>query len=64
VSATKRFIKCVASGLAGGVRRIGDAQAGCDYSRAFPMHTQVKFTGFHGNWWDDEANSQTVTMYC
>lgn len=40
------------------------AQVGCDYSRAFPMHTQVKFTGFHGNWWDDEANSKTVDMWC
>ncbi|HST49358.1 hypothetical protein [Jatrophihabitans sp.] len=40
------------------------AQVGCDYNRAFPMHTQVKFTAFHGNWWSDEVNSQTVTMYC
>ena len=40
------------------------AQAGCDYSRAFPMHTQTKFTAFHGNWWDENVNSQTVTMYC
>jgi hypothetical protein len=40
------------------------AQKGCDYSRAFPMHTQLLFTAFHGNWWDDELNSDTVTMYC
>jgi hypothetical protein len=40
------------------------AQKGCDYSRAFPMHTQVLFDAFHGNWWEDSANSETVTMYC
>lgn len=40
------------------------AQAGCDYSRAFPMHTQVVYDFFHGNWVEDSANSPTVTMYC
>lgn len=40
------------------------AQVGCDYSRAFPMHTQVKFSAFHGNWWDVSVNSQTVDMWC
>jgi hypothetical protein len=40
------------------------AQAGCDYSRAFPMHTQVLLDAFHGTWSYDSANSQTVTMYC
>jgi hypothetical protein len=40
------------------------AQAGCDYSRAFPMHTQVILDFFHGNWAETSANSDTVTMYC
>ena len=40
------------------------AQVGCDYSRAFPMHTEVRFSAFHGNWWDEDVNSDTVTMYC
>lgn len=40
------------------------AQKGCDYSRAFPMHTQVLLDFFHGNWAEDSANSPTVTMYC
>lgn len=40
------------------------AQAGCNYSRAFPMHTQVLFSAFHGDWWDENVNSDTVTMYC
>lgn len=40
------------------------AQKGCDYSRAFPMHTQVLIDYFHGNWAHEENNSETVTMYC
>lgn len=40
------------------------AQVGCDYSRAFPMHTQVLIDYFHGNWAHDSANSDTVTMWC
>jgi hypothetical protein len=40
------------------------AQRGCDYSRAFPMHTQVITDYFHGNWAESSDNSETVTMYC
>ncbi len=66
MSATRRLMKCVALGASNqtGSDVTVIARAGCNYSRAFPMHTQVILDAFHGNWWEDSANSPTVTMYC